>query len=228
MKCFYDRKHYPEYEVLKQYRKSLLANNEIIEVSDFGSGSKIFKSNRRKISKIAATAGISESNTKLLFRVANYLKPQQILEIGTSLGLASAALSLGSRNAKITTLEGCEQTFEVAKRQLLEFGLNNIEPVCTKFDDYLVSIEEGISFDLIYFDGNHTKAATLSYFDKLLPTIKNETVWIFDDIHWSAEMQDAWKMIKQHPKVNVTIDTFQWGLVFFRMEQEKEDFTIRI
>ncbi|MFT7336346.1 MAG: putative O-methyltransferase YrrM [Porticoccaceae bacterium] len=85
-----------------------------------------------------------------------------------------------------------------------------------------------INFQLIYFDGNHSKKATLDYFELLLPTITNETVWIFDDIHWSYDMEQAWEMIKKHPKVTVTIDTFQWGLVFFRYEQEKQHFIIRV
>jgi hypothetical protein len=41
-------------------------------------------------------------------------------------------------------------------------------------------------------------------------------------------METAWEMIKKHPKVTVTIDTFQWGLVFFRREQHKEHFIIRV
>ena len=85
-----------------------------------------------------------------------------------------------------------------------------------------------VNYQLIYFDGNHSKKATLDYFEILLPTITNETIWIFDDIHWSAEMEESWEIIKIHPKVSVTIDTFQWGLVFFRKEQEKEHFVIRI
>ena len=32
--------------------------------------------------------------------------------------------------------------------------------------------------------------------------------------------------LKNHPKVTVTIDTFQWGIVFFRAEQQKEHFVI--
>jgi hypothetical protein len=68
----------------------------------------------------------------------------------------------------------------------------------------------------------------LEYFELLLPTVSNETVWIFDDIHWSLEMEEAWEIIKKHPKVTVTIDTFQWGIVFFRKEQLKEHFVIRV
>ncbi|NJW53676.1 O-methyltransferase [Salinimicrobium oceani] len=83
-------------------------------------------------------------------------------------------------------------------------------------------------YSLLYIDGNHQKEATLSYFEKLLPTVHNDSVMIFDDIHWSAGMEEAWEEIKAHPEVRVTIDTFQWGLVFFRREQEKEHFVMRV
>jgi predicted O-methyltransferase YrrM len=227
-KCFYDKKKYAEYSILKQYRKSLLVNKNFIEVTDFGAGSRVFKSNKRQISKIAKTAGISSKRSKLLFRVVNYFQPTTILEIGTSLGLATSALSLGNKNAQLTTLEGCSSTMAIAKNQCQLQGLNNIEFKNIKFEDYLKNHQLSIiNYQLIYFDGNHSKKATLDYFEQLLPTITNETVWIFDDIHWSKDMEKAWEIIKNHPQVKVTIDTFQWGFVFFREEQEKEHFVVR-
>ena len=228
-KCFYDKTKYPEYFILKNYRKSLLENKNFIEVTDFGAGSRVFKSNKRQISKIAKTAGISPKRAELLFRITKYFQPETILEIGTSLGLATSALSLGNTNAKITTLEGCPNTLAVAKNlfQVSGFKLKNIEFVNTEFSSYLKTATENCDWKLIYFDGNHSKQATLDYFELLLPTITNETVWIFDDIHWSKDMEEAWETIKNHSKVTVTIDTFQWGIVFFRSEQEKEHFIIR-
>jgi predicted O-methyltransferase YrrM len=227
-KCFYDKKNYAEYEILKKYRNSLLENKNFIEVTDFGAGSRVFKSNKRQISKIAKTAGISSKRAKLLFRVVNYFQPTTILEIGTSLGLATSALSLGNKKSKIITLEGCSNTIEIAKSQLENSKFQNIEFINSKFEDYLKNQPTTNNQQLIYFDGNHSKKATLDYFEQLLPTITNETVWIFDDIHWSKDMEEAWETIKKHPKVKVTIDTFQWGFVFFRAEQEKEHFTIRV
>ncbi|MCM4161737.1 class I SAM-dependent methyltransferase [Antarcticibacterium flavum] len=82
--------------------------------------------------------------------------------------------------------------------------------------------------DLIYFDGNHSKEATLKYFEQLLPLAHNDSVFIFDDIHWSKGMEEAWAEIKGHPRVRVSIDSFFWGIVFFRKEQEKEHFIIRL
>lgn len=227
-KCFYDKKKYPEYEVLKSYRKSLLNNHTIIEVTDFGVGSRMFRTNQRKVSAIAKKAGISPKNAQLLFRMVRYFQPESILETGTSLGLATSALSLGNKNAKITSLERCPQTMAIAKNQCQLQNLNNIEFVNTKFDDYLKTDNRQQTTDnLIYFDGNHSKKDTLAYFEILLPTVTNESVWIFDDIHWSQDMEEAWELIKNHPKVTVTIDIFQWGIIFFRSKQAKEHFTIR-
>jgi predicted O-methyltransferase YrrM len=224
-KCFYNKTKFPEYEVLKHYRNSLLANKNTIEVTDFGAGSRVFKSNTRQIAKIAQTAGISPKNAKLLFRIVNYFQPTEILEIGTSLGLATSALSLGNKSSKIISLEGCPNTMSIAKNQCQLQNFDNVEFVNTEFSSYLKKHTTS-NFELIYFDGNHSKKATLEYFELLLPTITNDSVWIFDDIHWSAEMENAWEIIKNHPKVKVTMDTFQWGIVFFRAEQEKEHFVI--
>ncbi|MFY8181623.1 MAG: O-methyltransferase [Flavobacterium sp.] len=227
-KCFYDKKNYPEYSILKNYRNSLLQNKNTMEVTDFGAGSRVFKSNTRAINQIAKNAGISPKRAKLLFRIVNYFQPNTILEIGTSLGLATSALSLGSKNAKVITLEGCPNTMTIAKNQCELQNLNNIEFINTKFEDYLSNCQLNTEHcQLIYFDGNHSKKATLDYFELLVPTITNDSVWIFDDIHWSKDMEEAWEIIKNHPKVKVTIDTFQWGIVFFRSEQEKEHFVIR-
>ncbi len=241
-KCFYDKTNYPEYSALEKYRNSLLQNKNTIEVTDFGAGSRVFKSNTRAINDIAKNAGISKEKAKLLFRIINYFQPKNILEIGTSLGLATSALALNNFS-KVTTLEGCPNTMTIAKNQLQlqlpEFS-RKINFINTEFTSYL-KIEQPITvnrqqttkdlqpttYNLIFFDGNHSKKATLEYFELLLPTIDNETVWIFDDIHWSAEMEEAWEIIKKHPKVTVTVDTFQWGLVFFRSEQVKENFNVR-
>ena len=227
-KCFYDKKKCPEYTILKDYRNSLLQNKNTIEVTDFGAGSRVFKSNTRAINQIAKTAGISPKRAELLFRIVRYFQPETILEIGTSLGLATTALALGNKKAKIISLEGCPNTINQCQLQLQKFNINNVECVNTEFSSYLSNFQLPTSnFQLIYFDGNHSKKATIDYFELLLPTITNDSVWIFDDIHWSKEMEEAWEIIKNHSKVTVTIDTFQWGIVFFRKEQEKEHFVIR-
>lgn len=231
-KCFYDKKKYPAYPQLSAYRHQLVNNKETIEVTDFGAGSRVFKSNTRAINAIAQNAGISPKRAQLLFRLVQYFQPQSILEIGTSLGLATAALHLGNPKAKITTLEGCPNTHTTAQSELQKWepATRSIEFITTEFSGALSTLGTANTFDLIYFDGNHSKTATLAYFEQLLPTATNNSVWIFDDIHWSKGMEEAWENIKKHPDITVSIDTFQWGIVFFRKEQRmaKEHFTLRV
>ena len=231
--CFYDKTPYDEYKKLKTHRNKLLKSNELIEVTDFGAGSKIFTSNTRKVSQMVKMVGISKKRANLLFRISHYFKPTHILELGTSLGLSTYTLHLGNPSAKITTVEGCPNTQKIAIKNFQTVEKKQISFVNSKFENFLTQtdfnlLKEDNGWHLIYFDGNHSKEATLDYFNKLLPTVTNKTIWIFDDIYWSKAMYEAWEEIKQHKKVTVTIDTYQWGIVFFRNKQTKEDFSIRL
>ncbi len=211
-----------------QYKQLLLDTKLSVKVTDFGAGSQIFKNDIRKISKIAKVAGISNRKAKLLIRFVNHFKFKNILEIGTSLGLGTTALQLGNTNATITTLEGCPETAKIAAQQFEQFNFKNINIIVGDFKKTLSEAIKNKQYDLIYFDGNHQKKATLNYFESCLTTITNDSVFIFDDIHWSSEMEEAWNIIKQHPKVTASIDIYYWGIIFFRKEQEKEHFIIRV
>ncbi|MFK2820678.1 class I SAM-dependent methyltransferase [Flavobacteriaceae sp. LMIT009] len=226
-KCFYDKAKYEDYKKLEDFRNSLLNDDSSIEVNDLGAGSQVMKTSKRKINSIAKNSGTTLRRSKLLFRFANYFKPTNILELGTSLGIGTQALSLGSPHANITTIEGCENISGFTKERFSSLSLENVEQLTGDFSAFLPELSKN-SYDLIFFDGNHQKKATLNYFEKLLNTIHNDSVFIFDDIYWSKGMTEAWETIKQHPKVTVTIDTYFWGFAFFREEQQKEHFTIRV
>jgi len=226
--CFREKTSTDKKIEISNIRKSLFSNNSIIQINDLGNGSKVFDSNQRKVSEIAKIAGISKKRALLLIRLVEYFNSQQILEIGTSLGLGTSTLAVANSSSKITTLEGCENTAEIARNLFQQFNLNNIQIVIGDFKNTLYNELEKNNFDLIYIDGNHRKKETLRYFDQCLHSIHNNSVLIFDDINWSNEMQQAWLEIKENPKVTVTIDTYLWGMVFFRREQEKQHFTIRV
>lgn len=226
-KCFYNKNKYDDYNLIKNYRNQLLNNKSSIYIKDFGAGSKIFKTNQRSVSQIVKTAGISTKRSQLLYRIAQYFEPDTILELGTSLGLATSTLSLGNPNAKVITIEGCPETAKIAQEQFKRFKFKNINLKVNNFDDELKTIKNK-KFDLIYIDGNHQKEATLKYFMQLQQNISNNSVIIIDDIHWSKGMTEAWNTIKKLDKATLTIDTFFWGIVFFRKEQTKQHFLIRM
>ena len=226
--CFNDKSPKDWYKTLESYRNSLLINKTQIEIEDLGAGSKKLQQNKRQISQIAKNAGITKKRALLLGRLAVYFNCSNMLEIGTSLGIATASLALATPISKITTLEGCRNTAKVAKDSFNRFNFKCIEMVIGNFDETLKRVLKNNTYDLIFFDGNHQKEATLKYFSLCLDHIHNNSVFIFDDIYWSKGMHEAWQIIKSHPKVTISIDTFQWGLVFFRNEQVKQHFIIRV
>lgn len=226
-KCFYNRTYDANNEKILNYRNLLINNKSFITIQDLGAGSKVLSTNSRRVSNISKNAGIPYRRAKLLYRITKYFQPDSILELGTSLGMATCSLSLGTPKARIITIEGCPETASIAQAQFQLFKLNNINLIINKFDNELNTLKKK-NFDLIYFDGNHHKEATISYYNILAQTVNNDSIMIFDDIHWSKGMTEAWEIIKQDPKVTLTIDTFHWGFVFFRKEQEKQHFKIRL
>ncbi len=225
-KCFYDTTKFEDYSKLINYKKKLINNQELIEVTDLGAGSRVTKSNKRTVSSIAKNSGTTRKRARLLYRLVNYFNPNSILELGTSLGIGTQAMSLGNSKNSITTIEGCPNISKFTKEQFKTHELKKVEFITSDFSEAINKLTPK-TYDLIFFDGNHQKEATLNYFETLLPKTHNDTMLIFDDIYWSKGMTEAWETIKQHPKVTVTIDTFFWGFAFFRKEQEKEHFTIR-
>ena len=224
-KCLYDSSHHTAYQDLKAYRAQLLDNTTQLHITDLGSGSRTMHKSTRAINTIAKRAGTTYKRAKLLFRLAQYFGWDSVLELGTSLGIATQAMALGRPEAAITSLEGCPNTAAFARQQLAPY--TNITIKTEDFERHLTQLPN-TPFDALFIDGNHTEAATLTYFNQLLSSVHNDSVMIFDDIHLNAGMTRAWQRIKQHPKVTVTMDVFYWGLVFFRTEQRQQHFKIRL
>jgi predicted O-methyltransferase YrrM len=216
---------YYSYEKIEQLRKKLLSSKKEIDVTDLGSG----KSGKKIIGKIAAHAAKSAKYGQLLFRLVNYFKPDTILELGTSLGISTSYLASANSNTRVVTIEGCPNIANEARKHFQSLGLLNIENRIGNFDNELSSVigHQSSVIDFIFFDGNHRKEPTLNYFKQCLEYANNDSVFIFDDIHWSDEMEQAWEEIKKNPKVTVAIDLFFLGLIFFRKEQAKENFIVR-
>jgi predicted O-methyltransferase YrrM len=228
-KILNDNTAYPEFGKVEALRLKLLNDHTVLEVEDFGAGSVIDKKSKRSISSIAKNAAKSKKFGQLLFRMVKHYQPATILELGTSLGITASYLSLAKPNARVTTMEGSNEISKIAKQNFQDLELKNIELSEGNFDDTLSSVVCGLSsIDFSFIDGNHRKEPTERYFKELLAKTNNDSILVFDDIHWSSEMEAAWETIKKDATVTCSIDLFFIGIVFFRKEfKEKQDFVIR-
>jgi len=224
-----DKKKYDHYPIIETARLKLLKQTGEIEVQDLGAGSSVIKAKKRKVCDIAASSLKPAKYAQLLYRTVKYYEPTTILELGTSFGITSSYLAAPNTNAKLFTIEGSSAIAGIARKTFERVGLNNIELIEGDFNDILPPLLARIgSIDLAFIDGNHRKEPTLDYFQQLLPYCHAGTILIFDDIHWSADMEDAWQQIQQHPGVTLTIDLFFMSFVFFNPDiNHKQLFTIR-
>src|SRR6187399_207706 len=228
-KILNDKTVYPEYEKVEALRNQLLNDNTVLEVEDLGAGSVIDKKSKRSISSIAKNAAKPKKFGQLLFRMVKYYQPATILELGTSLGITTSYLSLAKPDARLVTMEGSKEIADAARQNFQNLELKNIELEDGNFDNTLSSVVRGLSsVDFAFIDGNHRKEPTERYFKELLAKTNNDSILVFDDIHWSREMEAAWETIKKDAAVTCSIDLFFIGIVFFRKEfKEKQHFTIR-
>jgi predicted O-methyltransferase YrrM len=181
------------------------------------------------VSSIAGSALKPKKFAQLMFRIARYYKAHRILELGTSLGITSSYLASSLEDARLDTMEGAPAIAAIAKKNFESLGLKNTNLHVGNFDETLPPLlNELKQIDLAFIDGNHRREPTVRYFRQLLPVCHNDTILIFDDIHWSEEMEQAWEEIKKDGSVKLTIDLFFIGLVFFKKEfKVKQDFAIR-
>jgi predicted O-methyltransferase YrrM len=251
-----DRGPYPAWASIEELRGRLLRDHRLLAIEDMGAGSAYVEGGAngeassanagdaatggagvpdqrsgvrmRKISDIARRAAKPRRLGQLLFRIAHHYRPATVLELGTSLGLSTAYLATGAPAARVISIEGSGEIIETAAKNLRSLGLKP-ELIQGNFDVLLDPLLSRIGpTGLAFVDGNHRYEPTLRYFHTLMAHVSAPAVLIFDDIHWSADMERAWAAIRVDPRVYMTIDLFFIGLVFLRDEfKVKQDFTIR-
>lgn len=213
-----------EFLAISTERKRLNNNNETIKVNDFGTG----KSQQLPLSVLAKKVAIKEKYGRVLFHLVHEYKPKNVIEIGTSIGISACYLAKANALAEVHCLEGNKASIQLAKQLHKNLNLNNIVYIEGDFAHSLpILLHQIDSVDLVFFDGNHTKEATLNYFEWCIAKTKPDSILVFDDIYWSKEMTEAWTIIKNDQRIKLTIDLYQLGICFLKQDKiAKEDFTL--
>lgn len=210
---------------LKEWRQTLSRKKNVIYLEDFGSG----RSRHVPVSTLEKNVAVKHAYGRLLYYLVKHIQPDNILEIGTNIGISSAYMALAKPDAHLLTLEGSKAAAEAAAGFHDLCGLKNIRIQEGEFSSLLENIRAAAqTFDLIFIDGNHRYAPTMQYFNTCMALLNTNGILLLDDIYWSPEMTRAWEEIKAHPQVTLTIDVYQYGVVFLKKEKlAKEHFVLR-
>jgi predicted O-methyltransferase YrrM len=216
------------FSAIDALRKKLKKDRTIINFQDFGAGSPKRKEQRVRVKSLLNNTAKPPRYARLLYRMIRELKPNHILELGTSLGVSTIHFSKAAPEATVITIEGSKEVAALAKKNFESTGCSNINLIIGTFDNTLEHVLQNIgNLDFVFFDGNHQCNATLNYFEHCLKKANANSIFVFDDINWSSDMQECWKRIKEHPAVTSSIDIFMMGIVFFNPDFTKQHYVIR-
>ena len=218
----------PKLEQIELLRRKLLRDKSVIPAEDYGAGAgKNIPA--PTVSSVVRRAAKSRKWGRLLYSIASHYQCRSVVELGTSFGISTSYLATGVGDGTVITGEGNEFTARYAERNFLELGIRNVDVLIGNFDNTLsLILEKTRAPDLVFVDGNHRREPTIKYFELIKPVLAEASVVIFDDIHWSREMEMAWAEIKNDDDVMLSIDLFFMGLIFFRPGfKVKQHFTIR-
>jgi predicted O-methyltransferase YrrM len=207
------------FDEIERLRNKLIADFRTITVEDHGTG----ENGQRRISDIATWSLSPAKYSALYARIVRHFKAQSIVELGTSLGINCLYLGL-KKDTKVTTFEGSPEVADIAALTLEFANAKNISIVRGNIDvtlpDYLQTVRK---IDLAFLDANHRYKSTMKYFELILPKLKETSVLVLDDIHYSREMETAWKEISRHTLSYGSVDLFRCGIVFFDPSLNKQN-----
>ena len=239
-----DKHAYYVWRDIEVIREEMLHDASVLEFMDYGSGKSQLgdeAKNGRQVMDIAKSSLAKKKYAQMLYRLVNWLgenigyqasgNGMNILELGTSLGVTTAYLAAVDTRNRVVTCEGCPAVAEVAKRNWDKLGLTNIECRVGELTiDSLQLIVDNLhrEIDVVFIDANHTYASTREYFDILADKVHDKSVIVVDDIHYNAEMEQAWREICADKRVTSTIDLYQMGLVFFDTHYWRRNYIMRL
>ncbi|WP_026708164.1 hypothetical protein [Flavobacterium frigidarium] len=172
--------------------------------------------------KLRFNSLLSQKNGQFLYRLHSYFESKQTLVSEATDTLAILALATSSATNKIKVIAATPSA-----------TLQEIVAAESELDFTATSLEEAIPasgnelFDFIYFDNYSDSKKLLEDYITAQPSITNDSVWVFNNLHQNKDKKETWEAIKQRAEVSVTVDTYHFQLVFFRREQPKEHFIIR-
>jgi predicted O-methyltransferase YrrM len=203
--------------VLQAFRKQLYQDSQRYQKQELGA--KPEQKKPVKVGKAARNISIPKKYGRLLSNLTAWYASQEVLELGTGLGMGTAYLMEGlARDGKgqLTTLEGCSTTLQIAQNHWQRLPDNWPVPKCYEgaIADILPTYLNKHQPDFVFLDAHHEQEAVLHYANLLMPAMAYKGVMVLDDIHWSADMASAWSKVIADERIQMSVDLFRLGIAF--------------
>ena len=162
----------------------------------------------------------------LLFRIVHFYNQENILEIGSSLGITTAYLSKANENNQVVSI--VETTIQnlLSKENLKELNIKNATVIHSPDLKFTLSDIGYKKFGIILF--NMSQIHHEIELSDILRITNENSIFIFFSQNESIKDNHFWNKLKIYPNTSIYIQLFSMKLAFFRKEQhENEHYTIQ-
>ena len=219
---------YETYSRIEKLRKIIRTDRQNYIYTNYRPSQNVYTRHPRKVSDVVKKTAISPKHARLIFRLINKFNPNVSLELGTGVGVTTAYIASAKKHNIVYTVDKNNELTDYARHNLQYLDIENVRIINDTFEEAIKKIIRlNKKIDFLLIDGNHTKTATITYLSQMYSLFHNDTIIIIHDIHWSPEMESAWKTIINNPDIKLAIDLFFMGIIFFKSELNKQNFVIK-
>jgi predicted O-methyltransferase YrrM len=206
-------------ERIEAYRTELGDRDFQLELApDIGAGRQPKISARR----LAQISSVPRPWGSFLMRLVQELRPESCIELGTAVGISTsfqgAALDMLAAG-RLRAVDRNEQLIEIARETLTNLGVERVELIQGDFNDVLGDVlTEAAPVQMAYLDGGKGYEENVGLFRRLVPLLGPGAAIVIDDVHWGRDMGRAWRTIKSHERVDLSVDLWRLGVCLLRAE----------
>jgi predicted O-methyltransferase YrrM len=170
-----------------------------------------------QLGRITARETQSAAYGGLLFRMVNFFKCRNVIEIGSSTGVMGLYLGMASRTYCDCRLmderQGLAQSVE---EFALAHNLNRLQYVKGDYKESIPGLCAELSAaDLLFINRLPETMPASELMHLCDPLIGKHSILILDDINRNKEMRKVWQQLKQDPRSRAIVDLYALGMVFF-------------
>jgi predicted O-methyltransferase YrrM len=151
-----------------------------------------------------------------LMRLVRELRPQSCVELGAAIGISASYQGAGlelNGTGVLRSIEGSPNLAAEARATLSGLGLERVQVIEGRLDDVLDDVMAGAApVDLVFLDAAKGKEGNLALAEGVLPHLAPRATLVMDDVHWSRQMNRAWRQLRSHPRIALSADLWRLGV----------------
>ncbi|MGM9758756.1 MAG: SAM-dependent methyltransferase [Parabacteroides sp.] len=215
---------YYSFQDIEMLRRKMLYCEEKLTYPDRQSKGKL---RSRTVGEIVKREAIRPKHGALLFRLVNYFKSRNILQLGPTMGLSTLYLTSYATGLHCIALETVPEFGRISKGVFDKAAHNPIDLRVGSYKSLLPKALHDLgTVDFVFFNTLYEQEHNLDLFNACVNFAHDGTVFVFEGIKESRKMRDFWRDVCLHPDITVSLDLYSLGILIFSRKLHKRDYKV--